>query len=64
MVLFVDFECQVVRELQVLLSRAIERGGALGASARRLKMLLAAQLVGRVIPDDTRYPFGATGSET
>jgi hypothetical protein len=54
------FEAQVVRDLQEILSNAGMAEGRLRQSARRLRMMLAAQLVGRVIPDDRRYPFGAS----
>ena len=57
MVLTVPLEARVVRDFQELLSQAMSIDAKMAQSARTLRMMLATQLAGKVIPDANRYPF-------
>jgi hypothetical protein len=57
MVLTLPLEARIVREFQALLSHAMSIDAKMAQSARTLRMMLATQLAGKVIPDASRYPF-------
>jgi hypothetical protein len=54
MTLSFDLDAKTVRDLQETLLKAIRIEGPLAKSARAFRMLVAARLVGRVIPDSGR----------
>ena len=51
MVFSLKFESQVVRDFQELLSKAMTVDAGMAKSARTLKMMLATQLAGKIIPN-------------
>ena len=57
MVLSVALETRNVRDFQSLLTQAMSIDAKMAQSARTLRMMLATQLAGKVIPDASRYPF-------
>jgi hypothetical protein len=57
MVLILPLEARNVRNFQELLTQAMSIDSKMAQSARTLRMMLATQLAGKVIPDANRYPF-------
>jgi hypothetical protein len=63
-VLSLPLEAHIVRDFQALLTRAMAIDAKMAQSARTLRMMLATQLAGKVIPDANRYPYLDTSSHT
>jgi hypothetical protein len=57
-----EFDGDVIRQLQGLLAIALRGDENMARSARMMRMMLARQLVGKVVPNPGRFSFG-TASE-
>ena len=64
MTLTLALETRNVRDFQTLLTQAMSIDAKMAQSARTLRMMLATQLAGKVIPDSSRYPFVDSASSS